>query len=169
MTKVIYDLWKGPWLEKYTATPGSSCEELNDWARESMLEQRRSCDSVYLSELTSGQYRDLLDLTHLTVSHPTTDDLFPTWALRLHHALNFDFVTLGLYDSTAKSMRLDTWKAGDAQKICESVPVHSCASGWAWKNQRPVLVQDLDTEPRLPLFLGWLRRLGVRTYFVFPL
>jgi formate hydrogenlyase transcriptional activator len=134
-----------------------------------MLEQRCSLDSVYLSELTSGQYRNLLDLTQLTVSHPTTDALFPTWALRLHHALNFDFVTLGLYDSTAKSIRLDTWKAGDVQKTCESVPVHTCASGWAWRNQRPVLVQDLDNEPRLPIFLGWLRRLGVRTYYVFPL
>src|ERR1700730_7907747 len=124
MTKVIYeDLWKVPWLEKYTAKPGSSSEELNDWARESMLEQRRSCDSVYLSELTSGQYRNLLDLTQLTVSHPTTDALFPTWAIRLHHALNFDFVTLGLYDSSAETIRLDIWKAGDMLKICESVPI----------------------------------------------
>jgi formate hydrogenlyase transcriptional activator len=134
-----------------------------------MPERRRSLDSAYLSELTSGQYRNLLDLTQLTVSHPTTDALFPTWAIRLHHALNFDFVTLGIYDSSAKSIRLDTWKAGDVQKICESVPVHTCASGWAWKTQRPVLVQDLDNEPMLPLFLGWLRRLGVRTYYVFPL
>jgi formate hydrogenlyase transcriptional activator len=134
-----------------------------------MPEQRRSLDSVYLSDLTVDQYRNLLDLTQLAVSHPTTDGLFPTLALRLHHALNFDFVTLGLYDSSAESIRLDTWKAGDVQKICESVPVHTCAIGWAWKNQRSVLVQDLDTEPKLPLFLGWLRQLGVRTYYVFPL
>jgi formate hydrogenlyase transcriptional activator len=134
-----------------------------------MPEQRRSLDSVYLSDLTVGQYRNLLDLTQLAVSHPTTDALFPTLALRLHHALNLDFVTLGLYDSSAESIRLHTWKAGDVQKICESIPVHACASGWAWKNQRCVLVQDLDTEPKLPLFLGWLRQLGVRTYYVFPL
>ena len=137
--------------------------------RESMLEQESPLNSVYLSELTSGQYRNLLDLTQLTVSHPTIDALFPTWVLRLHYALNFDFVTLGIYDSSAKSIHLDTWKAGDLQKICESVSVRTCASGWAWKNQRPVLVQDLDNEQRLPVFLGWLRRLGVRTYYVFPL
>ena len=155
--------------ESYTATHGSSSEKLNDSGAESMPELRRSLDSVYLSELTSGQYRNLLDLTQLTVSHPTTDALFPTLALRLHHALNFDFVTLGLYDSSAKSICMNTWKAGDVQKTSESVPVHTCASGWAWKNQRPVLVEDLGNEPRLPLFLAWLRRLGVRTYYVFPL
>ena len=152
-----------------TATRSSNSEELNHTTRESMPEQRRSLDSVYLSDLTLDQYRNVLDLTQLAVSHPTTDALFPTLALRLHHALNFDFVILGLYDSSVESIRLDTWKAGDVQKMSESIPVRACASGWAWKNQRSVLVQDLETEPRLPLFLKRLRQLGVRTYYVFPL
>jgi formate hydrogenlyase transcriptional activator len=134
-----------------------------------MPQQRRAFDSVDLSELTVSQYSNLLDLAQLAISHPTTDALFPTWALRLRHSLNFDFVTLGLYDSSTESIRLDTWKAGDAQKACESVPVHTCASGWAWKNQRSVLIQDLDTEPKLPGFLESLRHIGVRTYYVFPL
>ena len=134
-----------------------------------MPEQRLAFDSVYLSDLTVGQYRNLLDLAQLAVGHPTTDTLFPTFALRLRHSLNFDFVTLGLHDSSTESIRLGIWKAGDAQKRCESVPVHTCASGWAWKNQRSVLVQDLDTERKLPVFLESLRQLGVRTYYVFPL
>jgi formate hydrogenlyase transcriptional activator len=134
-----------------------------------MPEQRLAFDSGYLSDLTVSHYRNLLDLAQLAVSHPTTDALMPTLALRLQHSLNFDFVTLGLYDSSTKSIRLDTWKAGDTQKRCESVPVHTCVSGWAWKNQRSVLVQDLDTEPKLPVFLESLLRLGVRTYHVFPL
>jgi formate hydrogenlyase transcriptional activator len=134
-----------------------------------MPEQRLAFDSDYLSDLTVGQYRNLLDLAQLAVSHPTTDALLPTLALRLRHSLNFDFVTLGLYDSSSKSIRLDTWKAGDAQKRRESIPVHTCASGWAWKNQRSVLVQDLGTEPKLPVFLESLCQLGVRTYYVFPL
>jgi formate hydrogenlyase transcriptional activator len=134
-----------------------------------MPQQRLALDSVYLSDLTVGQYRNLLDLAQLAVSHPTTDALFPTLALRLRHFLNFDVVTLGLYDSSTESIRLDTWNAGDAQKRCESIPVHTCTSGWAWKKQRSVLIQDLDTEPKLPVFLGSLRQLGVRTYYVFPL
>jgi formate hydrogenlyase transcriptional activator len=147
---------------------GSNPEELSDKVRESMPE-RLAFDSVYLSDLTVGQYRNLLDLAQLAVSHPTTDALFPTLALRLRHSLSFDFVTLGLYDSSTESIRVDTWKAGEAQKKVESIPVHTCASGWAWKNQRSVLVQDLDAEPKLSVFLQSLRQLGVHTYYVFPL
>ena len=134
-----------------------------------MLQQRIAFDPVYLSDLTVGQHRNLLDLAQLIVSHPTTDALFPILALGLRSSLNFDFVTLGLYDLLTENIRLDTWKAGHVQKRCESIPVLTCASGWAWKNQRSVLVQNLDTEPKLPVFLESLRQLGVRTYYVFPL
>jgi formate hydrogenlyase transcriptional activator len=134
-----------------------------------MPQQRLAFDSVYLSDLTVGQYRNLLDLAQLTVCHPTIDALFPTLALRLRHSLNFDFVTLGLCDSNTESIRVDTWKAGEAHKKVESIPIHTCASGWAWKNQRSMLVQDLDAESHLSAFLQSLRKLGVHTYYVFPL
>jgi formate hydrogenlyase transcriptional activator len=134
-----------------------------------MPQQRLAFDSVDLSELTTAHYSGLLDLAHLAMSHPTADAFFPTLALRLRHFLNFDFVTLGLYDSNGETIHLDAWKAGNAQKRSESIPVYTCASGWACKNQRPLLVQDLDTETKLPVFLESLRQLGVRTYYVFPL
>ena len=118
-----------------------------------MPQQRLAFDPVYLSDLTGGQYRDLLDLAQLIVSHATTNALFPILALGLRSSLNFDFVTLGLYDSRTENIRLDTWKAGHVQKRRESIPVFTCASGWAWKNQRSVLIQNLDTEPKLPVFL----------------
>jgi formate hydrogenlyase transcriptional activator len=126
-------------------------------------------DSVHLPDLASGQYRNLLDLAQIAVSHKTTDALFSSLALLMRHPLGFDFVTLGLYDSSTESIRLNTWKARDAQRRCESIPVDACANGWAWKNQRSVLVQDLEVEPNLPVFLESLRKLGVHTYYVFPL
>jgi len=134
-----------------------------------MPEQRLASDAVYLPDLTVGQYRNLLNLAQLAASHPTADALFSTLALRLRHSSNFDFVTLGLYDSSTERIRLHIWQAGHAQKRCESIPVQSCASGWAWKNQRSILVKDLDAEPNLPVFLKSLLELGVRTYYVFPL
>jgi transcriptional regulator with GAF, ATPase, and Fis domain len=134
-----------------------------------MPAQRLAFDSVHLSDLTVGQYGNLLDLAQLAITRTTIDALFPSLALRLYHALNFDVVTLGLYDSSAGSIRLSLWKAGEAERRCECLPVHACASGWAWKSQRSVLVQDLGTEPKLPVFLQSLRQLGIRTYYVFPL
>ena len=134
-----------------------------------MEEQIPALDPTYHSDLTVGQYCNLLDLALLALSRRTTDALFPAVALQIRNALNFDVVTLGIYDSSTGNMRLDTWRAGDAKKTSESIPVHSCASGWAWKSQRSVLVQLLDTESTSPVFLSALRQLGVRTYYVFPL
>jgi formate hydrogenlyase transcriptional activator len=124
---------------------------------------------VQFPDLTAGQYRNLLDLAQLVASHSTIDALFPTLSLRLQRALNFDVVTLGLYDASTESIHLNVWNADGAQTRCESLPVHTCASGWSWKNQRSVLVQDLDAEPKLPVFLESLRKNGVRTYYVLPL
>ena len=134
-----------------------------------MPQQRLAFDSVYLSDLTVCQYRSLLDLAQLAASQPTTGAFFPALAFHLRQSLNFQFVTLGVYDVSVESIRLDTWKAGYAEKRSEYVAVGTCTSGWAWKNQRSVLFQDLDTEPRLPVFLESLRQLGIRSYYVLPL
>jgi formate hydrogenlyase transcriptional activator len=144
-------------------------EKLNPSVRESMPEQRLAFDSVYLSDLPVGQYRNLLDLAQLAITRTTIDALFPTLALRLEHALSFGVLTLGLYNSRTESIRLNIWKPGEALSRAESLPVNSCASGWAWKTQRSVLVQDLATEHKLPVFLESLQQLGIRTYYVLPL
>src|SRR5271170_6538237 len=134
-----------------------------------MPEQGVRFDAVHSSDLTVGQYLSLLDLAQLALRERTIESLFPRLARRLHNALNFGVVTLSLYDSRTESIRLSVCKAGKTETRCECLPVHACASGWVWKNQRSILVQDLDTEPKLPVFLQSLRRLGVRTYYVFPL
>jgi GAF domain-containing protein len=134
-----------------------------------MPEHRLAVDSLDFSDLEVGQYRNLLDLAQLSVGQPTTDTVFPILALHLRPSLNFEFVTLGIYDLSTESILLDTWRAGLAQKSRESSAVDSCASGWAWRRQRSVLIQDLDTETNLPVSLESLRQLGVRTYYVLPL
>jgi formate hydrogenlyase transcriptional activator len=134
-----------------------------------MPEKRFAFDSEHLSDLQIGQYRDLLDLGQLAITPTTVDALFPTLALRLQNALSLDVLTLGLYDPRTERIHLNIWKAGERLSRAESLPVNSCASGWAWKTQRSVLVQDLATEHKLPVFLESLRQLGVRSYYVVPL
>jgi formate hydrogenlyase transcriptional activator len=125
--------------------------------------------TAHLHDLTASQYRNLLDLAQLVASHTTIDALSCALVPRLHHALNFDVVTLGLYDSSTGSIRLAVWNADGEQRACESLLVHACTSRWSWKNQRSVLIQDLDAEFQLPVFLESLRKVGVRTYYVLPL
>jgi formate hydrogenlyase transcriptional activator len=124
---------------------------------------------VYRSDWTAGHHRNLLDLAQLVTNHSTKDTLFRALCLRLRHLLNFDVVTLALFDSSAESLSLTVWNAGEAQKQYESLPVSTCVNMWSWKKQRSVLVDDLNAEFRLPMFLETLREVGVRTYYVLPL
>ena len=125
--------------------------------------------SVHHGDLTAGHYRNLLDLSQLVARNTSIDSLSRALALRLQHSLNFDVLTLGLYDSVTGGIRLSAWGAGGEQRTCESLPINTCASQWSWKNQRSILVQDLAAEFRLPMFLESLRQAGVRTYYVLPL
>jgi formate hydrogenlyase transcriptional activator len=134
-----------------------------------MLERGLAVDSVQFSNLTVGQRLNLLDLPQLGLTQRTISVLLPRLAFRLHHASEFDVVALGLYDSRAESIHLTVCKAGEAERKCEPFPTEACACGQVWKNQRSLLVQDLDTEPDLLVSLQSLRRLGVHTYYIFPL
>jgi formate hydrogenlyase transcriptional activator len=118
-------------------------------------------------DLTSGQYRNLLEVAALAINH-TARDTVSILALKLRRILNIEILTIGLCDPRTDSIDLHLWTEGKAAKA-ESFPVPNCASGWAWKTQRSVHIRDLDTEDSLPVFLSSLRQLGVRSYYVVPL
>jgi formate hydrogenlyase transcriptional activator len=144
-------------------------EESNPCARQDMPERERTFDSVYLSDLPVVQHRDLLDLAQLANKPTTIEDLFPFLTLRLQRALSFDVLTLGLHNARTENIHMNIWSAGVALSRSQLLPVNSCASGQAWKTQRSVLVEDLATEPKFPIFSESLQQLGVRSYYVIPL
>jgi formate hydrogenlyase transcriptional activator len=144
-------------------------QDLNLNARNNMPDQEFAFDSVYLSDLPVSRHRDLRDLVRLASKPTTMDDLFPALALRLQDALRFDVLILGLPNSRKENIRMNIWTAGEALSRSESLPTNSCSCGWAWKRQQSILVQDLATEPRLPISLESLQQLGIRSYYVFPL
>ena len=131
--------------------------------------RRQMITHSHTSEMSVGQYRKLLDLAQLLTSHTTVSGLSGEFVPWLKHVLNFDVVTMGFYESSTESNCLSTWGAGRTQRTCESLPIDTCTSRWSWKNQRSVLVHDLDAEFHLPVFLESLRKIGIRTYYVLPL
>lgn len=133
-----------------------------------MHEAVTTFDCSGFSDLAIGRYRYLLELATLAMRHTTIDTVFPILAPHLGNTLNFDVLTLGVCDTETENVRHHVWTAGNGVKS-ESVPIRSCASGWAWKTQRSVLIQDLAAENQLPVSLEFLRQLGVRSYYVLPL
>src|SRR5207249_6779802 len=49
------------------------------------------------------------------------------------------------------------------------VPLGDSPSGWAWQNQQPYLIDDLDQETRFPPFIERLRGHNVRSMAIIPL
>src|ERR1035438_7222528 len=125
-------------------------------------------DCSGFSDLAIGQYRYLLEVATLAIRHTTIATVFPILAPHLGNTLNFDVLTLGVCDSETENVHHHVWTAENGLKS-EFVPIRSCASGWAWKTQRSVLIQDLAAENQLPVSLDSLRQLGVRSYYVLPL
>jgi formate hydrogenlyase transcriptional activator len=134
-----------------------------------MPEQRLAFDPAHASGLTVGQYDALLDLVQPAIAQTTINTIFPTLARRVQQALSFNVLTLGLYNFRTQSMDLSVWNGGEVLSEHGSHLVDSCASGWVWKTQRSVLVQDLATEDKLPVFLRAIQQLGIRSYYVLPL
>jgi hypothetical protein len=79
-------------------------------------------DSVRSSDLTVGQHLNLLDLAQLALSQRTIQNSVSMLALRLHYALKFGVVTLGLCHSSEESICLSICKAGEAERRCECLP-----------------------------------------------
>src|ERR1700723_4104993 len=107
-----------------------------------MPEQGRVFDSVHVSYLTVGQHLNLLDLAQRKLSQHTIEAIFPRLALRLHHALNFDVITLGLYDSSAETIQMNVFKAGEAERTWEWLALLAGASGRVWKNEGKIKNED---------------------------
>jgi formate hydrogenlyase transcriptional activator len=49
------------------------------------------------------------------------------------------------------------------------MPVDDVPSGWAWKTQEPLIIQDASRETRFPQFNKWARQNGVKAYCALPL
>src|SRR5262245_61559500 len=49
------------------------------------------------------------------------------------------------------------------------MPVDDVPSGWAWKTQEPLIIQDAARETRFPQFNKWARQNGVNSYCALPL
>jgi formate hydrogenlyase transcriptional activator len=135
---------------------------------QSKMQEQRPLQFVSPSGLAASEYPDLFDLRDLPITRPNVDTVFTTLALLLRLTLNVDVLTLGLCDPETENVRLRIWMDGKAPRS-ESVPFRNCASGWVWRTQRSMLIQDLSTEHNVPFSLESLRQFGVRSYYVLPL
>lgn len=121
------------------------------------------------SAMESSRYHLLLEATDLLAKASNLPDAFRELAPPVLNLTGGELLNLSLHDPRRDCMFTQYWKKNQESGDFEGVPVDDAASGWAWKNQAPLAIPDIEREQRFPAMLAALRDHGVRSYTVIPL
>jgi len=128
-----------------------------------------SSESHFESEADLRRYEALLEMADLMVHHHSLPELFLAMAERLRQVVAADAANFSLYDPTHNLMRLHVWQGSEMSPVPQDMTIEASPSGWAWQNQEPLVVNDLQSESRFPLVLNRLREQGLKSYCWLPL
>ncbi|MGH9538973.1 MAG: sigma 54-interacting transcriptional regulator [Terriglobales bacterium] len=107
-------------------------------------------------------------MADLVVHHHTLPELFVAMAERLRRVAATEVASFSLYEPSKNSMR-HLWHGHERIPSQMDVAVEESPAGWAWQNQRPLVMPDLASEVRFPLVLNILRENGLKSYCWLPL
>ena len=117
-----------------------------------------------------SQYRALLDVAESISLHRDLDALFEDLAQRLQGVIRFEYINLVLHVPERNTMRLrvlTSTRPPDRAPV--ETPVDETPSGWVWRTQQPLVIDDIERETRYPKIMQILREHGVRSCCVLPL
>jgi formate hydrogenlyase transcriptional activator len=119
----------------------------------------------------SARYRALLEVSSAITSHRTLEELFSDLAHRLHPIVDFNYLSVLLYDSARNVMRVHILESDgpDSVRLGMEFSIAESPSGWVWANQQPLVVDDLDRDVRFTRPIKLLREHGVRSLCSVPL
>jgi formate hydrogenlyase transcriptional activator len=109
----------------------------------------------------SAAHQSLLDVSQAILQHRDLSGLFRDLAVRLRAIVPFDFLNLVLYDAATNSMRLHILESTtevepDVPEM--EFPADESPSGWVYVHQEPLVIPDVNKEPRWPKIMDVLKR-----------
>src|SRR5208337_2476602 len=116
--------------------------------------------------LESSRYRLLLEVTDRVPLTQSLPDAFKELAPPVLALTGGELLNLSLYDPRRECMQTLYWKKNQESGEFTVSPVDEAASGWAWKNQKPIAIPDTKREQRFPGCVPVLLNHGVRSYIV---
>src|SRR5262245_48455902 len=130
------------------------------------LETQRQSDKVRIQ-----QYQALLEISEAIASNRDLASLFRNLEQHLRAVVDFDWVSTLLYDPARDVMRIHMLEPPQPEGLIgpAEMPVDDVPSGWAWKTQEPLIIQDAARETRFPQFNKWARQNSVKYYCALPL
>jgi len=119
----------------------------------------------------SGRYLALLEVASAIASHRTLEELFTDLAHRLHPIIEFNYLSVLLYDSARNVMRVHILDSDGPDSVRPGMEfsMDESPSAWVWNNQQPLVLEDLDCEARFTRPIKLLQEYGVRSFCSIPL
>ena len=118
------------------------------------------------------QLEALLEVSEAIAQQRDVHELFHDLAQRLHSVVEFDFMTLHLYDPARNVMRLEVLESkvhSEGKKKGSEMPLEDHPAGFVWRTQESFVVTDTLEETRFPNFIQLLREVGVGSVVMLPL
>ena len=115
------------------------------------------------------RYRLLLHITELVDGWKDLSNAFQEFAPPLLSLTGSDFLSVSLHDPHRDCMLTNYWKKNQESGEFEDLPVETAASGWTWKHQETVTIDDVEREQRFPACKSLLLDQGVRSYTLLPM
>ncbi len=116
-----------------------------------------------------SRYRLLLEITDRLSRADNLAEVFTEVAPPLLDLTGADLLNLSLPEPHRDYMATQYWKKNNESGKFDSLPVDQAASGWAWRNQSPIAIPDIERDRRFPGMVYDLRTHGVRSYTVIPI
>ncbi len=117
------------------------------------------------------QYRALLEISESIATHRDLPVLFHAIAERLHRLVAFDFIGLTLPDSDRNTVRIHILESSLPTEVKEGFefPIEEATQEIVWKQQKALVVSDLEFERRFPRNVELLRKEGMKSLCLLPL
>ncbi|MFZ1138780.1 MAG: sigma 54-interacting transcriptional regulator [Candidatus Sulfotelmatobacter sp.] len=119
----------------------------------------------------SGRYLALLEVSSAIASHRTLEELFTDLAHRLHPIIDFNYLSVLLYDSAQNVMRVHILESDGADSVRPGMEfsMDESPSAWVWTHQQPLVIDDLDRDIRFTRPIRLMQEYGVRSFCSVPL
>jgi formate hydrogenlyase transcriptional activator len=112
-----------------------------------------------------------VEVSRVIASYRDLSELSDALAECLHRLLDFNYLSVLLYEPERHAMRLHVMNAAlkNSGLLGQYFPVADSFAGLAWETQRTVNVPDVDTENRFPQSLQVVRDLNMKSFCCMPL
>ena len=91
------------------------------------------------------RYQALLNVSQTLMSNRCSEELLGLLARELRKVVNFDFLSVGIYDEKAHEVRTKTFGESDAPIPVSKLAPEETLTWWVYRHQQPLVLPSLDT------------------------